>query len=190
MWENDKELFNEFQTLIGPEGLGILTQLQILAETPESPGVQSGSNTNGAATKFYMPRFQPAAQMGGYNSKGLFAFSDLSAGTRRVIQIVVSLLFDKRSVMLIEQPEDSIHPGLLRKLIDLLRSYSDRSQIIFAMHSSQVLDMLRPEEVLIVTAPEGQTEARKLSPDEVSQAERFLKNEGSLSEFLEPLDES
>ncbi len=49
--------------------------------------------------------------------------------------------------------------------------------------------MLRPEEVLLVTAPEGWTEARKLSSDEVSRAKRFLKNEGSLSEFLEPFDE-
>ena len=190
MWENDKDLFNEFQALIGPEGLGILTQLKIFTVTSGSLDTQSGGFTNGTTTKFYLPRFRPAAQMGGYNSNYPFAFSDLSAGTRRVIQIVVSLLFDKRSVMLIEQPEDSIHPGLLRKLIDLLRSYSDRSQIIFATHSSEVLDMLRPEEVLMVTAPEGRTEARKLSGDEVSQAERFLKNEGSLSEFLEPFDES
>jgi hypothetical protein len=190
MWENDKDLFDEFQTLIGPDGLGILTQIQIHTERPTSPAGRSGGFTNGPATKVYLPRFQPAAQMGGYNTNSWFAFSDLSAGTRRMIQIVVSLLFDKRSVMLIEQPEDSIHPGLLRKLIDLFRSYSDRSQIIFATHSSEVLDMLRPEEVVLVTAPEGRTEARKLSSDEVSQAERFLKSEGSLSEFLEPFDES
>ena len=190
MWENDKDLFNEFQLLIGPEGLGILSQIHIFTGTPELHGIQSGSSTNGPTTKVYLPRFQPSAQMGGYNSNCWFAFSNLSAGTQRMIQIVVSLLFDKRSVMLIEQPEESIHPGLLRKLIDLLRSYSDRSQIIFATHSSQVLNMLRPEEVLMVTAPGGRTEARKLSPDEVSQAKRFLKNEGSLSEFLEPFDES
>jgi predicted ATPase len=190
MWENDKNLFNEFQTLIGPDGLGILSQLQVFTGTSESPSIQPGGNTNGATTKFYWPRFQPSVQMGGYNSDRWFAFSNLSAGTRRVIQIVISLLFDKRSVMLIEQPEDSIHPGLLRKLIDLLRSYSDRSQFIFATHSPEVLDMLRPEEVLLVTAPEGRTEARKLSSDEVSQAKQFLKNEGSLSEFLEPFDES
>ncbi len=186
LWENDKGLFNEFQTLIGPEGLGILTQVQIRTEPPASLATQSGRITNGPTTKYYVPMFQPSPQMGGYNSDRWYPFGALSAGTRRVIQIVVSLLFDKRSVMLIEQPEDSIHPGLLRKLIDLLRSYSDRSQIIFATHSSEVLDMLRPEEVLLVTAPEGWTEARNLSPDEVTRAKRFLKNEGSLSEFLEP----
>ena len=91
--------------------------------------------------------------------------------------------------MLIEQPEDSIHPGLLRKMIDLFRCYSDHSQIIFATHSPEVLDILRPEEVLLVSANEGNTEVRNLSPDEISQAKGFLKNEGSLSDFLEPFEE-
>ncbi len=113
LWENDKGLFNEFETLIGPEGLGILSQVQIPTGPPESLAPQSGTITNGTTTKFYFPMFQPSAQMGGYNSDRWYAF-DLSAGTQRVIQIVVSLLFDKRSVMLIEQPEESIHPGLLR----------------------------------------------------------------------------
>jgi predicted ATPase len=118
-----------------------------------------------------------------------FQFSDLSVGTRRVIRVVTSLLFDKRSLMLIEQPEDSIHPGLLRKLIDMMRSYSDGSQIIFTTHSSEVLDILRPEEVLMTTARDGKTSVRPLSPDEVARARRFLSDEGSLSDFLEPFDE-
>ena len=57
---------------------------------------------------------------------------------------MTSLLFDKRPLMLMEQPEDSVHPGLLRKVIDIMRSYSHSSQIIFTTHSSEVLDILQP----------------------------------------------
>ena len=118
----------------------------------------------------------------------LFQFSDLSAGTRRVIRIVTSMLFDKRSLMLMEHPEDSIHPGLLRKLIDLIRTYSSETQMLFTTHSPEVLDILRPEEILLATSPKGLTTVRKLTSEEVDRAKEFLKNEGSLSEFLEPLD--
>jgi predicted ATPase len=118
-----------------------------------------------------------------------FSVSNLSVGTTRLLQMVVSILFDQRSLMLIEQPEDSIHPGLLQKLISILRTYSHETQILFTTHSLAVLDILHPEEILLATAPEGSTTVRKLTPDEIERAKSFLENEGSLSDFLEPLDE-
>jgi predicted ATPase len=124
--------------------------------------------------------------MGGADQ--LFRLSQLSVGTRRVLQIMVSLLFDKRSLMLIEHPEDSIHPGLLRKLISILGTYSFETQVLFTTHSPTVLDILKPEEIQLATATDGRTSVRKLSPDELDRAKGFLENEGSLSDFLEPLE--
>jgi len=91
--------------------------------------------------------------------------------------------------MLIEHPEDTIHPGLVRKLVDTLRSYSESSQIIFTTHSPEVLDVLRPEEVLLVSAANGQTSVRGLNGEEVLAAKRFLKDEGSLSEYIHLSDD-
>ena len=42
------------------------------------------------------------------------------------------MIFDKSSAFLIEQPEDAIHPGLLKKVVGLLKSNSDPSQFILA----------------------------------------------------------
>ncbi|QEH39171.1 recombination protein F [Aquisphaera giovannonii] len=180
----DTERFEELESLLGPDGLGLLEDFDVLELNRSlQPNLLPELDTK---TKIYLPVFTPSGQMGGAGKP--FPFSDLSAGTRRVIRIVTSLLFDKRSLMLMEQPEDSVHPGLLRKLIDMLRSYSDRSQILFTTHSADVLDILRPEEVLMATAQDGGTSVRPLSPDEASRARRFLKDEGSLSDFLEPFD--
>jgi predicted ATPase len=121
--------------------------------------------------------------MGG--SGFLFPFSQLSDGTRRVIRAITGLVFDQRSLMLLEQPENSIHPGLLRKLIDVFRSYSTSSQVIFTTHSPDVLDVLGPNEVVFISAPEGATKARRLSPAEVRRAKKYLKESGSLSEYIE-----
>jgi predicted ATPase len=135
----------------------------------------------------FYPRFIPSDGMGGAGRA--FGYSDLSTGTRRVIRMLVSLLFDKSSVMLIEQPEDSIHSGLLRKLIDLFRSYSDQTQVIFSTHSSAVVDMLKPDEVLLVTAEAGATKVRPLSQPEIELARKFMNDEGSLSDYLGSLSE-
>ncbi len=185
MRNEDKERFEELRALLGPDGLGLLKHFDILElnRTVEPTPFE----VDAPETKVYLPVFTPSEQMGGAGRP--FPFSDLSAGTRRVIRIVTSLLFDKRSLTLMEQPEDSVHPGLLRKLIDMMKTYSYSSQIVFATHSSDVLDILRPEEVLMATAVGGRTSVRPLSPDEMARARRFLSNEGSLSDFLEPFDE-
>ena len=188
MFIEDKPTYEEFQTLIGPNGLGLVQHCHVmnfeLAEDDIEKPTHPDRDALGLGQKLYVPLFVPPPNMGG---AGAFVFSKLSAGTRRAIQIVISLLFDKRSLMLIEQPEDSIHPGLLRKLIGLLRTYSDRCQILFTTQSPEVLDILRPEEVILVTAQAGCTNARRLTATEMSRAKKFLLDEGTLSEFLEPL---
>ena len=186
MWSEDKDLCQELRILLGPDGLGVLDRFDIIELDSPVESVQARAG-EALKSKIYLPLFEPSSHMGGAGQP--FRFSELSVGTRRIIRIVTSLLFDRRPLMLMEQPEDSVHAGLLRKLVDLLRSYSDRSQIVFTTHSTAVLDVLRPENILLATAPQGRTAVRELLPDEIEGAQCFLKSEGSLSEFLEPFDE-
>ena len=134
------DLFQELLSILGEDGLGLINRIEVTpvdVSTSDEPTKDLGRTK----TKFYLLMFGPAKSMGG--SGFPFSFSELSSGTRRVLRIITSMLFDKRSLMLIEQPEDSVHPGLLRKLIDLLRTYSNESQILFTTHSPEVMDILR-----------------------------------------------
>ncbi len=106
-----------------------------------------------------------------------------------MIKILVGLLFDRSGVMLLEHPEDKIHPGLLRKLIDLLRNYAAESQLIVASHSPAVFNALGPDSIRLVTMDQGETKARALSPSEIGIAGKYLQEEGSLSDFLETVEE-
>ena len=62
--------------------------------------------------------------------------------------------------MLVEHPEDSIHQGLLRKLLGVLRTYSGQSQLILSSHSSVVFNTLDPRAIRLVTMEEGNTKVR------------------------------
>lgn len=187
LWQEDQERFDELIQILGPNGLDVLESIEIREMKSVHPTTDRISNlTQNPDSTIYIPMMKPSPQMGGAGR--FFSFSELSVGTRKIVAVVVSLLFDKSSLMLVEQPEDSIHTGLLRKLIDIIRMYSFQSQVLFTTHSQEVLDILEPEEVLLATADRGYTKVRKLTDEEVSRAKDFLKYEGSLSDFLEPLD--
>lgn len=177
MWENDRPAFDEVQEIL--RGLEVVNDI----------GVQSidVGDTASDATKLYIFSFVPASGMGGHGRS--FVFRDLSAGTRRIVRMIVSLIFDKRSVMLVEQPEDTIHRGMLLKVLDTFRTYTRATQLIFTTHSAAVLDMLSPAEVRLVSAEDGNTHVRKLTPDEIGRAGDFLNRSGNLSDFIESLED-
>jgi predicted ATPase len=114
-----------------------------------------------------------------------FPFEELSLGTRRIIRMVVSMIFDRGSVMLIEHPEDGIHRRLTASVFNTLQAYTDPTQIIVSSHSPLVFNMLDPDEIRVVSIRDGKTEARALSPDEAARARRYVGERGTLTEYLD-----
>lgn len=185
MYLDAKEDFNEVKELLGPNGLGLLKDMTITSiDVPISKDVDQENKDT--LEKFYFLQFAPSL---GMNDKSTFNFYGLSFGTRRLMRIVVSLIYDKSTVFLIEQPEDGIHPGLLHKLIPLLRSYSDNAQFMVASHSPDVLNRLEPKEVQLVTMTEGVTFSRGLNGGELEVVCDYIKEEGAFSDFLESIQE-
>jgi predicted ATPase len=54
-------------------------------------------------------------------------------------------------MILIEEPENGLHPSRIREVMKVLREVSKRTQILLATHSPLVINELAPEEVTIVT---------------------------------------
>ncbi len=184
-WLTDSAVFEEICSLLGPNGLGLIDKIEVAKiEAPSTSGQIEGNDS--LYWMLFQPTFQPSIHPGPVNS---FSFRNLSAGTQRVVRLIVSLLFDKSSVMLVEHPEDGIHRGLLRKLIDVLQAYSDQSQLIVSSHSSVVFNATDPGAVRLVTMEKGETKARALTPAERAAADKFLEEEGSLSDFLDSVEE-
>ena len=69
--------------------------------------------------------------------------SELSDGTLRYILLVAALLSPRLpELMILNEPEGSLHPELLTPLARLLRKASERSQIIVVSHSAQLVAAL------------------------------------------------
>jgi predicted ATPase len=54
------------------------------------------------------------------------------------------------TITMIDEPEVSLHPGLLSLLADLMREAAQRTQLIVATHSDRLIRFLKPEEVVVM----------------------------------------
>lgn len=77
--------------------------------------------------------------------------NELSTGTLRFLHLAAMLLSSKLpGLVLLDEPELSLHPELLRLLSELLIQASQRSQILVATHSSALVRWVSPEQVVVV----------------------------------------
>lgn len=110
-------------------------------------------------------------QVGGYlvtklrheitkESRALFELSQESDGTLRMLGILASLHQDPpRTLIALEEPELTIHPGALSLLWDEIESASDRTQILLTTHSPDLLNMCKADYLRIVEKQDGITYA-------------------------------
>jgi predicted ATPase len=82
---------------------------------------------------------------------------ELSEGTLRFLWLVTLLQSQNlTTITLIDEPEVSLHPELLRHLVYLMREASKHTQLIVATHSDRLIGFLEPREVLICDIEEGE----------------------------------
>ncbi|BCL34203.1 ATP-binding protein [Nostoc sp. MS1] len=82
---------------------------------------------------------------------------ELSEGTLRFLWLVTLLQSQSlTTITLLDEPEVSLHPELLRHLVYLMREASKHTQLIVATHSDRLIGFLEPHEVLICDLEEGE----------------------------------
>ena len=99
--------------------------------------------------------------------KARFDVSDMSDGTLRALGILVAAYQRPApSLMVIEEPEASIHPGALGVILDVLRAASRSSQVVVTTHSPEILDAkwIRDRHLRLVSWHDGATRVDKMAP--------------------------
>jgi predicted ATPase len=87
---------------------------------------------------------------------------------------------DAPAVLLIEEPENGVHPLRLHEIVALLRTLTERGvQILLTTHSPDLLNACKPEEVLVFRrpTPASGTEIRRLPADFERRAMRSTMGE-------------
>lgn len=113
----------------------------------------------------------------------------LSDGTLRVFGILLALYQNPPpSLLVIEEPEQTVHPGVLAVLADAFREAAERMQIIVTSHSPHLVDCFEPHQLRVVTLENGLTQIRSLRRTQVEAVKRKLMSleELMLAEGLQP----
>lgn len=95
----------------------------------------------------------------------------LSDGTLRYL-CLLAILCDPEPppLICIEEPELGLHPDILPKVADLLRTASERTQLIVTTHSDILVDAMTnsPENVVVCSKHQGATKMERLIPSELT----------------------
>jgi predicted ATPase len=75
----------------------------------------------------------------------------MSEGLLYYLAFAILPYLDPTALLLIEEPENGLHPARIAEVMRVLRAISDKTQVILATHSPLVINELRPEEVTVVT---------------------------------------
>ena len=84
--------------------------------------------------------------------------NQLSEGTLRFLWLATALLSpNPPPIILIDEPEVSLHPELLKLLAGLMQDAATRGQLIVATHAAELVRWLQPGEIVVLDNVEGET---------------------------------
>lgn len=93
----------------------------------------------------------------------------LSDGTLRFICLTTALLQpDPPSTIIIDEPELGLHPYAIEILAELIKSASQRTQLIISTQSPSLVDYFEPEDIIVVNRKNGASVFNRLNKDELS----------------------
>ena len=127
---------------------------------------------------YIVPRFsiKPEEGKGHY-----FDVDQMSDGTLRVLGLLVALYQDPGpGVIALEEPELTVHPGILQMLAEMIREVSQRRQIFVTTHSPELLDYFDPEDIVAVDYENGETTAGPLDESQKEAVRERLFRLGEL----------
>jgi predicted ATPase len=85
-----------------------------------------------------------------------WASEDVSDGTIQTLALLAALYDPRTEFVLIEEPENAVHPWIIRNFVDACRSVKGK-QIALTTHSPALINTLTPSEVLVASRANGET---------------------------------
>lgn len=108
---------------------------------------------------------------------------DLSDGTIMSMALFMCLLEPKHRVVMVEEPENSLHPWALKRFLDRCREVSSERQIMITTHSPLVVSAAQPDELFLIERPKGETQITPASQRFPNLSEVIRKSAMELGEF-------
>lgn len=110
-----------------------------------------------------------------------------SDGTVRALALLVAIFDPRHPLVVLEEPENSLHPWAVRVVVDACRKAAQAfgKQIILTSHSQTVVDWVRPEEIFVVWREEGRTKIAPLTELDPQAASLWAEGKGTIAQHFD-----
>jgi len=106
----------------------------------------------------------------------------MSDGSINIIALIIALYFEKKPLTIIEEPDRSIHPYLISKVVDMMKDASQNKQIIVTTHNPEMVKHTGLDSLLLVSRDEeGFSVVSR--PNDKNEVKIFLENEIGIEEL-------
>ena len=110
---------------------------------------------------------------------------EVSDGTLRTLGLMVALIDPNTHVVVIEEPENSLHSWAIWQFMDACREAVKTKQVILTTHSPALIDQLHPENVWIVSKHDVETAIHRLIDVDPVARDGWEAGHFTLAEYLE-----
>lgn len=114
--------------------------------------------------------------------------AQMSDGTLRLLGLLLTVYQPRRpAVLVVEEPEATVHPAIAELLMQVFRDASRRQQVILTTHSPDLLDAkeLSDEQIRVVSQRQGRTVIAPLGPASRQAIRERLYTPGELLRLSE-----
>ena len=128
----------------------VISQIKVAVPTIEDVDVENDPFDN---------KLRVRVTVGKGNNRAILPLSALSDGTVKWMSLVVRLA-TSRAALLLEEPENYLHPLMQQEVVRLLRdSVMDGGFVMLSTHSETLLNAVRVEELVVISYRNGATRA-------------------------------
>ena len=145
------------------------------ASSPKPVGVQPKKHGNKLTLEF--------TQEWTESKRVKFEAFNMSDGTLRALALLTAVFQQSApTVLVVEEPESTIHPGALGSILDVLRHAGRFMQVIVTTHSPDILDAkwIKDRHLKIVSWEQGATHVDPVSEATRAVLEKHLMGAGEL----------
>lgn len=106
----------------------------------------------------------------------------ISDGTVNITALIIALYFEKKPLIIIEEPERNIHPSLISKVMEMMKEVSKDKQVVVTTHNPEVVRYAGKENILLVSRDKNGFSIIS-RPADKEEVKTFLKNEIGIEEL-------
>jgi len=117
-------------------------------------------------------------------SRNLYFPADVvSDGTIMITALIIALYFEDKSLLIIEEPEKSLYPFLIPKVVTMMKEAAENRQILVSTHHPEIVKCADLENIILISR--GRKGFSTISkPGERREVLAFLENEVGIEDLF------